>query len=125
MVLDPKIIALAIITSDSYEEARSKLKIGRTKFWQLRQQDDVKIALTQLSARFYEEALARAMSDTKSNMTGLKTLATGDFEDSQKAFVQLAAYKYLLEIAHKGYELKTLNERIERLENTINVTALP
>lgn len=118
-------IALAILTSNSLDEARCKLgQMSRTKFWKLRQSTEVREAISNLSAQFYEESLAKAMNETNEHIDNLKLLAKGNFQDSQKAFVQLAASKYLLEIAHKGYELKALNERIERLEGAINVNAL-
>lgn len=125
MIHDANSIALAIVTSNSLDEARSKLgKISRTKFWKLRQTKEVKEAISSLSVQFYEESLAKAMHETNEHLNDLKDLAKGRFQDSQKAFVQLAACKYLLEIAHKGYELKSLNERIERLENTLNADVL-
>lgn len=122
---DSNTIALAILTSRTYDEARSKLgKMSRTKFWKLRQSQEVKTAIANLSSQLYEESLAKTMNDVGQHIENLKSLSQGQFQDSQKAFVQLAACKYLLEIAHKGYELKTLNERIERLENTVNVDIL-
>ena len=121
---DSRTIALAILTSGSYDEARTKLgKMSRTKFWQLRQSKEIKEAISSLSTQLYEETLAQTMSEMRQSLNTLKALSTGQFQDSQKAFVQLAACKYLLEIAHKGYELKALNSRIDRLEHTVN--ALP
>lgn len=115
-VLNPKDIALCILSSASLEQARSKLKISRTKLWELRQLPDVKNALNKISSQIYDESLATVMHDTTEHISILKNLAQGNFKDNQKAFVQLSACKYLMEIASKGYELKSLSARIANLE---------
>lgn len=115
-VLTPKEIALCVLTSESLEQARTKLHISRTKLWELRQLPEVKSAMNEISAQIYDESLSSVMHDTTENLTILKNLAHGNFSDNQKAFVQLSACKYLMEIASKGYELKSLNARIANLE---------
>lgn len=120
--LDPHQVALSILSSATLEEARSKLNISRTKFWQLRQKPEIKNALNEISSHIYDESLATVMHDTTENLSILKNLAHGNFSDNQKAFVQLSACKYLMEIASKGYELKTLRSRIANLEKIANAS---